>query len=75
METDMRAKIIQENLVRDSCGYYWAYGGGNIRTVGDDDEEGGYPCESFKEGVKLLILYDFIDESEAVDIAGQLEHL
>jgi hypothetical protein len=73
MEMDMKAKIIQENLIRDSCGYYWSYGGGNIRCVGDDDEQAGYPCESFKAGVRLLILYEFIDKSEAAAVERQLE--
>jgi hypothetical protein len=68
-----RAKVIQENLFRDSYGYYWAYGAENIRTVGDDDEDGGYRCSSFKEGVELLILYDYVDESDVAAVRLQLE--
>lgn len=54
--------IIQENLVKDDQDYYWVYGCGKIRCVGDDSEEGGYWCSSFEEGIELLVGYGYMDE-------------
>lgn len=53
--------IIQENLVKEDQDCYWVYGGGKIRCVGDDSEEGGYTCSSFEDGIELLIDYGYIE--------------
>jgi len=54
--------IIHENLVKDDNGYYWVYGGGKIRGLGDDTEGGGYYCDSFRDGVELLHEYGYLEK-------------
>ncbi len=57
----MKPQIIQENLVKDDCGEYWVFGGNNIRLVGDDSPEGGYPCEDFREAIITLAYFGYLD--------------
>ena len=61
-EPGVSTMIIQDNLVKDENDQYWVYGGGKIRCVGDDSEDGGYYCSSFEEGIKLLIEYGYMEE-------------
>jgi hypothetical protein len=55
------ATIIQKNLIKDDQGEYWTYSDNRIRCVGDDSEDGGYECDSFEAGVRLLAEYGYID--------------
>ena len=54
--------IIQANLLKDDNDYYWVYGGGKIRCVGDDSEEGGYWCDSFVDGIRQLHGFGYLDK-------------
>lgn len=70
------AKIVLENIVRDSAGVWWVFGHnmsgfGQIVVAGDNPEdheeeyhETGYPADSFYDGVQMLISENFVIESE-----------
>jgi hypothetical protein len=53
--------VIQKNLVKDDNDQYWVYGGGNIRCVGDDSPDGGYECDSFEDGMRVLVEDGYMD--------------
>lgn len=64
-------EVIQENLVKDSNGHYWVYGGNSIRVVGDNSEDGGYYAESFADALWVLFNYDYIDDEQRVQQVTQ----
>ncbi len=38
----------------DDLGVRWSYRGGKIRAVEDHSKGGGYWCDSFEDGIRLL---------------------
>lgn len=65
----MRYMITIENgvtTVTDSYGERWYYdfNSAHIKCLGDDTYQGGYPCNSLDDGIRLLIEYGYINDEE-----------
>jgi hypothetical protein len=56
------------HTIVDDLGYVWVYEHGRIRLPEADAEAGnGYPCDSFENGIRLLIDYGYITASTSSD--------
>jgi hypothetical protein len=51
---------VATGTIIDDLGYTWRFNGERIVVDGDDSEDGGYDCNSFEDGVRLLIEYEYI---------------
>jgi hypothetical protein len=51
-----------KQIIVDDLGYWWLFDGERVRIEGDEEETGGYWCDSFEEAKQLLIEMHFLSE-------------